>query len=248
MPTFDRNGVRLYYEIRGRGDPFLLIPGLGGDISEYERIVDGLAESFQVVGLDNRGSGRSAKPDIPYTIEMMSDDAAALLHFLGLALAHVLGHSMGGRIALDLALRHPECVRSLILVCTSARVPQDTRRRVRFLGALSRRNPLLQRLDRHPQPYYAFLRQFEASRTYDATAGLPQIAVPTLILRGTRDWLVPLPLAEEMRSRIPGSTMVTMRGGHLLPFMQAAACVRAITDFLGARPSLRATGPASGSG
>ncbi len=236
MPSVHLNGIDLYYEVRGRGEPFLLIPGLGGDISDYAKVVDGLSQAFQVVGLDNRGSGRSEKPDAPYTIEMMSDDAAALLHSQGLAPAHVLGHSMGGRIALDLALRHPDCVRSLVLVSTSARVPQGTRRRVAFLGAFWRGNPLLQRLDRHPQPYYAFQRQFEASRSYDASSRLSQIAVPTLIVRGARDRLAPLVLVEEMHSRIRGSKMVTLRGGHLLLFMDPAACVRAIMDFSGIVP------------
>lgn len=214
-----------------------MLPGLGGDVAEYTRVIDGLAQHLRVVAVDNRGSGRSDKPDVPYTIGMMADDAASLLSGLGLGAVHVLGHSMGGRIALDLALRHPERVKSLILVSTSAHMRPGTRRRVGFLGAFWRGNPLLQRLDRHPQPYYAFLRQFEASRGYDATPRLHEIRVPTLIVHGTRDRLAPFPLAEEMSSQIRGSRMVTLRGGHLLLFFQPRDCVRAVEDFLAATPA-----------
>ncbi len=174
---------------------------------------------------------------------MMAEDAAGVLSVLGLGAVHVLGHSMGGRVAMDLALRHPESVKTLILVSTSAHVPRGTRRWVRFLGSLSRRNPLLQRMDPHPQPYYAFLRQFEASRNYDAKSRLHEIRVPTLILQGTRDRLAPLSLAEEMRSQIRGSRMVILRGGHLQLFFQPDACVRAIEDFLAAERTTTA-GPA----
>lgn len=220
-----------------------MIPGLGSGISDYDRIVDALGRGLYVVGLDNRGAGRSEKPDLPYTIEMMADDAAALLQTLGIGPVHVLGHSMGGRIALDLALRHPDHVKSLILVSTGARAPPETRRRVRFLGALSRRNPVLQRLDKNPQPYYAFLRQFDASRMYDATARLQEIAVPTLILHGATDRLAPRGLAEEMHSRIRGSKMVTVPGGHLAFFFRPVPFMEAITSFLGA---LSASPPTTG--
>ncbi len=215
-------------------------------MADYAKVIDGLARRVRVVAVDNRGSGQSDKPDIPYTIEMMSDDAASLVTELGLGAAHVLGHSMGGRIAMDLALRHPECVKSLVLVSTSAHPPRGTRRRVRALGAFWRRNPLLQRLDKHPQPYYAFLRQFTASMGYDATTRLQEIRVPTLLLQGTRDRLAPLPLAEEMHSRIRGSRMETMRGGHLLPFFQPGPCVRAIEDFLSSAGTISAGGPGTG--
>ncbi len=232
MPTVHVNGIDLYYESRGSGDVLLLIPGLGGDVAEYRKVIDGLTRHLCVIALDNRGSGRSDKPDTPYTIEMMADDAAGLLGVVAPGPVHVLGHSLGGRVAMGLALRHPECVKSLLLVSTSARAPPETRRRVQFLGAFWRRNPLLQRLDPHPQPYYAFLRQLEASRSYDATPRLSEIRVPTLILQGTRDRLAPPALAQEMHSRIVGSRLVTLRGGHLLPFTHSDACVQAIWDFV----------------
>ncbi len=239
--------VNLYYEVHGDGEPLVLIPGLGSDVTDYGRIIELLAAGCRVVAVDNRGAGRSDKPDIPYSVEMMADDVAGLMTALGLGPAFVLGHSMGGRIALTLALRHPELVRGLVLVSTAARVSGTARGRVQLLGSFSRRMPILRSWDAYPQPYYAFLRQFEASRGFDCTRRLPEIRVPALLVHGTRDRIVPLGLAEELRAGIPGSRLVTFRGGHLLLYMQAAACVGAIREFLsaaGERPSGN-TGPRS---
>src|SRR5215469_17759144 len=100
MPTVHVNGIDIYYETHGEGDPLVLIPGLATDVSEYQRIIAALADRYQVSALDNRGAGRSDKPDVPYSIEIMADDTAALLDALGITQTHVLGTSMGGRIAL----------------------------------------------------------------------------------------------------------------------------------------------------
>ncbi len=231
MPTVRVNDINMYYELRGEGEPFALLPGLGSDVSDYARIIEGLSKHYRVVALDNRGAGRTDKPDTPYSIEMMADDAAGLLTAVGISSTHVLGHSMGGRIALALALRHPELVRSLVLVSTSARV-SGRRGRVRLLGGFWRRMPVLRSLGDHPQPYYAFVRQFEASGNYDCSARLGEIRAPTLVVHGKRDRLVPLKLAEETHAGIRASKMVVLGGGHLRLFFKPEECVRAITEFL----------------
>jgi pimeloyl-ACP methyl ester carboxylesterase len=119
MPKIRVNAVELYYEIRGAGEPLLLIAGLGfGAWSWYRQIPD-FSRAFLTLAFDNRGAGHSEKPEMAYTIEMMAEDAAALLRALGIERAHVLGHSMGGYIAQELALRHPDLVLRLVLVSTS---------------------------------------------------------------------------------------------------------------------------------
>jgi 3-oxoadipate enol-lactonase len=127
MPTAKTNDISAYYEVHGEGKPLLLIAGLGSGVSLFAKSIPIFSKGRKVVAFDNRGAGRTDKPDIPYTIEMMADDAAGLLRALDIKSADVLGVSMGGRIAMDLAIRHPEMVRDLILVSTSARVTRESR-------------------------------------------------------------------------------------------------------------------------
>src|SRR5437868_11841119 len=105
-PYVKVNDIQMYFEIRGDGEPLVLILGLGTDISEWDGIIRWFAEKFKVLAFDNRGVGRTGKPDMTYSIEMMADDTAGLMQTLGIQQAHVIGISMGGRIALSLSLRH----------------------------------------------------------------------------------------------------------------------------------------------
>jgi pimeloyl-ACP methyl ester carboxylesterase len=232
LPTARANGINIYYEIHGEGTPLVLIEGLSIDISQVEWMVGGFSQRHQVVAFDNRGAGRTDKPDIPYTIETMAEDTAGLLVALGIARAHVLGISMGGRVAIALALSHPEMVRSLILVSTSARVP-PRRSPLWSLSNFLIRIPLIRRIGtRYPQPYYAFVRQREASRGYDATGRLDEIREPTLILHGKQDRIVPFELAEETHRGIRGSSVAVFEGGHLFSFSKQKEFLGAVSEFL----------------
>jgi len=185
-----------------------------------------------VVALDNRGVGRTDKPDAPYTIEMMADDAAGLLEAIGIGRADVLGVSMGGRIAIDLAARHPEMVRGLVLVSTSARVTRESRSSfgLRF-GRLTKRITGSGAFG-SAQPYYAFVHQLEASSKYDGTGLLGSIKAATLIMRGDRDSLAPESLVEELHSGIKGSRLVEFEGGHLFFLMRNREFTDAASGFL----------------
>jgi pimeloyl-ACP methyl ester carboxylesterase len=113
MPETEANGVRLYYEIHGGGEPLVLVHGSWVDATRWRSVVPGLAESFRVLVYDRRGHSRSERPDAPGSVDEDGDDLAALLEGLDLAPAHVVTSSYGGNIALRLATRRPELFRSL---------------------------------------------------------------------------------------------------------------------------------------
>ncbi len=120
MPTAQLDGIDLYYERAGEGPPLLFISGTGGDLRVKPNVFDGpLVRSFDLLAYDQRGLGRSAKPDVPYAMADYADDAAALMDHLGWDKAKVVGVSFGGMVAQELALRHPAKVERLVLGCTS---------------------------------------------------------------------------------------------------------------------------------
>jgi 3-oxoadipate enol-lactonase len=120
MPTAQIGAVELHYERVGSGPPLLFISGTGGDLRNKPNVFDGpFAKSFDLLGYDQRGLGRSSKPDLDYTMADYGDDAAALLDAVGWARAKVVGVSFGGMVAQELALRHPGKVERLVLACTS---------------------------------------------------------------------------------------------------------------------------------
>lgn len=202
----------MYYEFHGEpaAPPLVFICGLRLDVSEIQPLLNELAQGYRLLAFDNRGAGRTDKPDEPYTIPMMAADTAALMRAVGVPRAAVLGVSMGGRIALSLALDMPDAVSRLTLVSTGARVRHSWRRRLMLLAG---RLPIGG--GAHPQPRYAFIRQMQASSGYDVTERLSQITVPVSILHGVADRSAPLEIAREMHAAMPGSTLRTFPGGHL---------------------------------
>ncbi|HXZ82472.1 MAG TPA: alpha/beta fold hydrolase [Acidimicrobiales bacterium] len=218
MPYADTGGLAMYYELHGDGKPLVLILGLAADISEYPFLVEALSTGFRVLSFDNRGAGRTDKPDSPYSIEMMADDTVRLMDIVGIGRAHLVGVSMGGKIALDIALRHRDRVSQLSLVSTQA----SSRGRVHLSLPMRLAYPLrwLPRMrGRYPQPRQAFRRQRAASLRYDCTARLPEISVPTLILHGKKDRTAPFSQAELLQRLIPGARLVPFSGGHLFFLM-----------------------------
>jgi pimeloyl-ACP methyl ester carboxylesterase len=214
VPTVQANGVHVYYEVHGTGEPLLLICGLGADLTQFAGCTRRLARRYRVVVFDNRGAGRSGKPDVPYTVALMAQDTVGLMDALAIPRAHLLGVSMGGRIALELALSYPDRVGRLILVSTSARgrgkvylsLPARLLHLVSWLPGLR---------GRYPQPRYAWERQAQASVTYNASGRLGQVRAPTLILHGRQDGSMPLSMAEALRDGVPGAQLEVFPGGHM---------------------------------
>src|SRR5262245_13162065 len=140
------NGIRMHYEIAGAGDPVLLLSALSMPGAMWAPQVKALAPHFRVVTFDNRGVGETDLPPEPvYTMTQLADDAASLLGELKIPRAHVVGLSMGGTVAQELALRHPRLVRSLVLVSTWARADARFVQVVESWMALASRVPIEER-------------------------------------------------------------------------------------------------------
>jgi|WetSurMetagenome_2_1015567.scaffolds.fasta_scaffold18655_3 3-oxoadipate enol-lactonase len=120
MPVTEVNGINIYYEVQGQGDPLVLIAGFGSTIKGWMNQVPVFKQHYQVIMFDNRGIGKSDKPKGPYRAKMMADDTIGLMDHLGIKKAHILGCSMGGGIAQELVLKYPDRVNKLILASTSA--------------------------------------------------------------------------------------------------------------------------------
>ena len=251
MPELTRpDGCRLYYETHGPrdGEPLLLLEGLGGDIPGWRRNIPTLASELFVVAFDFRGNGRSDAPDQPVTMETFVEDSVAVLHFVGVDSAHVYGQSFGGMVAQELALAHPERVRSLILAATHAggpnvvparaKVPKDRPWMALYAPGFPEANPdhvaedLLVGSQR-PQAPHAGRRQWEAMRGFDSYERLPDLGIPTLVLHGSEDRMVAPENARVLAERIPGAELVMVEGaGHLYHSERADEADAVVLDFI----------------
>ena len=253
MATVTVGGVRLFYEETGAPDapPLMLIMGWGGDHTAWALQAAAFAADHRVIALDNRGAGQSAVPDGPYSIAGMAEDVVGLMDALGVGRAHICGASMGGMIAQELTLRHPDHVRTLQLHCTAPTIDAygrfliDTLLAVKARGDREEnvraimpwilcRKTMAERpdfihfwIDRaltYPYPIGldGLSRQAEAIRGHDTVARLGQIRVPTLITTGVEDILVPPASSVALHALISGSEIVTIPDAGHLHFIEQA--------------------------
>jgi 3-oxoadipate enol-lactonase len=250
--------VRIAWERRGEGQPLVLVHGLGYARWGWEPVADALAERFQVVLLDNRGIGESEAPAGPYTAAEMADDVVRVLDEAGIERAQVVGTSLGGMIAQELALR-TERVERLVLVCTTpggpsaAPMPKVTAQLIaeaasmeplvalrRFVeNALAPGAPeeLVERILAHrlrtAQPPAAWAAQAAAGMSFDAWDRLPELRAPTLVLHGTEDVVVDPANSTLLVERIPDARLEWFPGcGHLLFWEEPERFVALVGEFL----------------
>ncbi len=245
MPYAKANGINLYYEIHGEGEPLVLVPGLGSDLTRWYRNLPGLAKEFRVITFDNRGAGRSDKPDEPYSMEMMADDIAGLLDELGVEKTHLLGISMGGMLSLNFAILHGDRLITLLPGCTRPggvhniidgagagaldpalmdALPIEERNRNLMPQLWSegfiRDNPdivdeYVKTVSAYPATPASYRRQMTAADAHDTWDRLPEIRVPTLVVHGAEDRLIPAGNGAIIADRIPGAELVILPGlGH----------------------------------
>ena len=261
MPTARRDDVELYWESTGAGAPVLLVMGLGMTATGWWRTVPVLAERLRVIAFDNRGVGRSGRPPGPYSVADMADDCVAVLDAAGERRAHVYGLSLGGMIAQELALRHPERVARLVLGATTpggshavapdpatvaffhrralmpaeeavwASVPYNYGRRTREHHGERIAADIVQRL-RFPIEPEPYRAQLAAGLGHDAFDRLGAIGVPTLVVHGEADRMVAPGNAPLLAGRIPGAQLRLWPGaGHLYPTDEPRAD-RDVADWL----------------
>lgn len=262
MPVVSIRDLNLYYEDTGKGDPLVLIMGLSGDLKGWAMQVPELAKHFRVITVDNRGAGRTSAPDRPYSISQMADDTAELLTHLGIDSAHVVGFSMGGCIAQELALKHKARVKKLVLLASapyidgyseaiinawvSVRRSNLSREHIARLSACWIYSPEFledrARLDRAiannlanpvPQQDHAFIRQASALLAFDSRDRLKDVKQETLVIACADDNLLPPRNSERLAKLISGSKLVTLPGGHIGMVEHAPEFNSAILEFLG---------------
>jgi pimeloyl-ACP methyl ester carboxylesterase len=166
-------------------------------------VLDAFAENYQVIALDNRGTGRTDMPDEHYSIEMMAEDTIGLMDEIGIKSAHVLGISMGSRIAVVMAAKYLERVKSLILNVAAAGFPEMFKSILDVsLENMDLREKLLQKtgivfIQKYPPNHESFLRQLKAMADFNGRDYLGKIKASTLIINGTKDQLAPMALTED---------------------------------------------------
>jgi len=242
MFTDAADGTRLHYSVSGRrdGEPVLMIQGLGADSRGWVRQRRAFGQRHHVIVFDNRGAGRSDKPEGPYDLAVMAGDAIAVLDAVGYESAHVMGASMGGAIAQILAVRHPERVRSLILACTACQHHPWRRELLARWATVAAEDGMAAcshealRWVAGPRsaqrlwlalgalgalagkgPAAPFVSQVEAilAMDDDIRFELRGVAAPTLVLVGTQDILTPLGDSEEIASLLPNAELAVVGGG-----------------------------------
>ena len=249
--------VHIAWQRRGAGLPLLLIQGIGLARWGWGPALDVLAERFEVLTYDNRGIGESAAPPGPYSVPMLAADALQVLDEAEIPKAHVLGASLGGMVAQQLAVAHPERVDRLVLACTTPGgsaaypVPDPTVRLFAETGGLDRetaiakftRNALsatatdglVQQIVAlrlaNPQSVAAWGAQVAAGAGFEGV-DLSGIEAPTLVLHGSEDNAVDIRNAALLAERIPGARSQVLEGGHLFGWEIPDAFATVVGDFL----------------
>lgn len=216
------NGVQLYCEVHGSGEPLVLLHGFGGSSLDWAPLAAEWADNFQMIVPDMRGHGRSASPTSAFRHDAAAGDIQALLDHLGVATCKGLGVSGGGNVLLHLATRQPERVKAMVLVSATTHFPEQARAIMRaYTFDLLPEEEKEKMRRRHPggaaqiEALFAQARAFADS--YDdlnfTAQDLAKITARTLIVQGDRDPFYPLQISVDMAAAIPEASLWIVRGG-----------------------------------
>lgn len=263
MSVMQVNGIDVFYTLQGsrQHEVLLLVAGFDSDSSTWAAMMPLLVEHYQVLRFDNRGVGQTSAPDGPYSIPQMAADAAALLDGLGISQVHVAGHSMGGQIAQELALTHPEKIQSLILLSSWASRDEKFNSLIELFGDLTQKlegllyqkvllpwlftdafysapramEQLLNLIENQPFPPtpHGLFHQSRAILSSDTCDRLADIHCPTLVAVGKDDRVTPIRFSEQLAQGIPNAELAILEhGGHAFIVESADAVANVMLDFL----------------
>lgn len=247
--TIPTDQLAICVEQRGDGPDVLLIAGLGDPIEAWDFQLDGLAPDWHLIAYDNRGVGRTPLPPEPFSVATMADDAAAVLRSLDRRNVHVAGFSGGSVIARELTYRHPDLVKSLVLVGTFGRADTFLRTAVESFRWQAESAPseraflesfytwiytprafedglVAKIIDEalgfpHPTSVEAMQRSIDAYLAFDDLDRLGQISVPTLVVTGELDLICPPRLGRQVTEGIPGARFELLAGEAHQPFQES---------------------------
>ena len=251
MPKVSVNGLKLFYEIEGEGEPVLLIPGFAAGRWIWFKQTADLSRQFRVIVFDPRGVSASDKPEGAQTIGLLADDIAHLLKTIGIESAHIVGASFGGFVAQEFALKYPAMTQKLVLCCTSFGGPNHVAPERETLMALAsskglnseermRANLLLAftpeyirtqvaEVDRvihlraeNEVPEHIYMNQLQAAMSFNAESRVERITSPTLVLSGDADVIVPVQNSRNLAAKIPGAQLQIIKGGSHTFFIERA--------------------------
>jgi pimeloyl-ACP methyl ester carboxylesterase len=265
MATLTIDGTDIFYERRGSGEPLLLIQGLGGHSLHWgDDFLSALEDTFELVLYDHRGVGRSGALEGECTIVGLADDALAVLDALEIESAHVVAISMGGMVAQELVLAHPERVRTLTLGCSFPGGPEakmtdqevvgmiaeavlsgDGERAVRvgydvmiapeYAADPANYETYAKVAEQYPAPIPTLMGQLSAILAHDTSERLGEIAVPTLVVHGTADRLLESVNGELLARLIPDARLELIEGaGHMFFWEQPARSARLVREHVAA--------------
>lgn len=237
MPIAKLDGININYRVDGQGEPLVMIMGFGSSMGASMNQVSFFKKHYRIITFDNRGVGKSDKPQGPYSMKMMSEDTVKLMDYLGIEKTHVLGASMGGMIAQELAINYPQRIKKLVLACTSANLkdngkPEELKKHMQENNNSQMIDPTMMIGLSFNKPLYkytalffgkismmfsgskndaGFAGQGEACSNHNTLDRLQFITAPTLVIVGTKDKLI-LPVSSEViASKIPNAKLVKLR-------------------------------------